>query len=849
MLLARTSAECHLYIALHPCECGESRLASEHHIASRDEGLVAVYSGRCGNCGADRSFELLLDPEMPPPPPAYGGTRASAIIDAGQFLAVADREAKADHLERAIAALDEVIKHVAAGSDRIDESALWSEAGRRVYDAEPGRFRLRRLWAVRDSYQGALGRQGLVKTLVSRGRPIRLVTLSGGVVFVEVFDSARAEMVRCDELEPGDLAHGNAVDAATFDQTVAQAQAVLRRRHDRSAPPSLGPAELAFEIGLDGVAPERALGALLGLAVGDALGTTNEFRALEAPAFPRLATGPLVDIVGGGPFGVAPGQVTDDTQMAAALASRLAAGSPFSTAAMMADYRDWFEVSFDVGRQTAKAISLAADGCEARAAGRRVWDHAEGLKPAGNGSLMRAAPIGVLLARSRDARIQIALADSALTHFDPRCLLACAVFTGAIATAVRSDTNAAGIIEAAEIALEQAYSEARRTYRDLGGPIEHAFRDLEADLAAARADDPGLYQPEHHLHDTQGFVRVAFRLAFWELCHAPDFSSAVIDAANRGGDADTNAAICGALYGAVAGIDAIDPRWVRAVLEAPGVTAERRFHPRALVAALARASGRRGAWGAALAPYDEASLVIGARIRGDDRHGQYQGRWGDVPVIATSVDAPANRLEAIRAAMPPQVPGVAAMCALEVARVEGAERVVCAEARPAGQPLSALATPMSEESAIAIGRGLAALAAETHDRGGVLEGIRPEHVFAGDRGEIAVAPRAAIAARFIEGGGSLGLAYPYEATYTAPEVLRGEAATAAADVYSICATVTYLMTGAAPHESSDLMTQVAAMMRSAPADYGHAGEWLAARLRAGLSPDPRSRPAARELFS
>ena len=366
--------------------------------------------------------------------------------------------------------------------------------------------------------------------------------------------------------------------------------------------PRLGPAAIEFELALDDVVPERALGALLGLAVGDALGTTHEFCALEAPSFPRLATGPLVDVVGGGPFQVAPGQVTDDTQMAAALASRLAAGSPFSTEAMMADYRAWFEVSFDVGRQTARAISLAADGREARAAGRQVWDEALGLKPAGNGSLMRTAPIGVLLARSRDARIQISLADSALTHFDPRCQLACAVLNGAIAGAVTSELGAAAVIEAAEIELDRASAEARSVYRDLAGPVEQAYRDLAADLAAAQTDDPGLYTAGLHLHDTQGFVRVAFRLAFWELLHAPDFSSALIDVANRGGDADTNAAICGALYGAVAGIGAIDPRWQRAVLEAPGITADRRFHPRALIAALAVASGQRGAWAAALDP-------------------------------------------------------------------------------------------------------------------------------------------------------------------------------------------------------------------------------------------------------
>ena len=84
------------------------------------------------------------------------------------------------------------------------------------------------------------------------------------------------------------------------------------------------------------------------------------------------------------------------------------------------------------------------------------------------------------------------------------------------------------------------------------------------------ADDPQLYGPEVHLQDQEGFVRVAFRLAFWELLHAPSFAAGVIDAANRGGDADTNAAIAGALLGAHHGRVAIPDAWVgRAILGDP----------------------------------------------------------------------------------------------------------------------------------------------------------------------------------------------------------------------------------------------------------------------------------------
>ena len=103
---------------------------------------------------------------------------------------------------------------------------------------------------------------------------------------------------------------------------------------------------------------------------------------------------------------------------------------------------------------------------------------------------------------------------------------------------------------------------------------------------------------ETHFYRHAGYVRVAFRLAFWELLHAPTFAAAVLDCANRGGDADTNAAIAGALYGALAGEEAIDPSWRARVIDActgPGwagnVWADE-YHPRRLFRAAAAAPHR-----------------------------------------------------------------------------------------------------------------------------------------------------------------------------------------------------------------------------------------------------------------
>lgn len=106
------------------------------------------------------------------------------------------------------------------------------------------------------------------------------------------------------------------------------------------------------------------------------------------------------------------------------------------------------------------------------------------------------------------------------------------------------------------------------------------------DMNLALEPDPQLYDSEAHLLETQGFVRVALRLAFWELFRAPSFEAALIDVVNRGGDADTNAAIAGALLGAYWGEEAIPARWRRLVLSAlegqDGPFASR-YHPRRLL--------------------------------------------------------------------------------------------------------------------------------------------------------------------------------------------------------------------------------------------------------------------------
>lgn len=327
-------------------------------------------------------------------------------------------------------------------------------------------------------------------------------------------------------------------------------------------------------------------GTLLGLAVGDAFGTTLEFRALEAPPFPELATGPHVDITGGGPFAVEPGQVTDDTQMAACLAASLKQHGRFHATDVAQRYVAWMADAFDIGNPTHASLSMIQRGVSIGEASRRAWLHSD-KKSAGNGSLMRIAPIAVAFADDPTARRLAALADSAITHYDPRCRIACAAFCAAIAEAGAGRTDPEAMHAAAVAEVHEATTALINLAPSDGPDAERAREALLSDLQLAKRYDPELYGSDLHIHHHQGFVRVAFRLAFWELLHAPTFTAALIDAVNRGGDADTNGAITGALFGARGGEDAIPPDWKTRVLDALKTSRKAAlrdvYHPRVLL--------------------------------------------------------------------------------------------------------------------------------------------------------------------------------------------------------------------------------------------------------------------------
>lgn len=326
----------------------------------------------------------------------------------------------------------------------------------------------------------------------------------------------------------------------------------------------------------------RQRGALLGLAVGEALGIVNEQRNLPSAQFPELNEGPLTEPRGGGRLELAPGQVTWGSELAQVLSDTLRSLRRYDVFEAGKAYARWLPTALDVPDAIKAALEQLIDGRSPEYTGRRVW--LEGYqKICDNAPLVRTVPIGVFFHSKHDERIRASLEDTAVTHFDPICQLACATFNGILAAAIRTPAerlDPAALLKVAEAELSLAAATLGRKEVDWVAQTKDASDWLRDDLKAAQADDPELYGPELHLFfPWPTSIRATYRLAFWELFHAPSLEAALIDVVNRGGDSDTNAAVTGALFGAIFGESAVPASWAERVLEARGGA----HHPRDLV--------------------------------------------------------------------------------------------------------------------------------------------------------------------------------------------------------------------------------------------------------------------------
>jgi ADP-ribosyl-[dinitrogen reductase] hydrolase len=188
----------------------------------------------------------------------------------------------------------------------------------------------------------------------------------------------------------------------------------------------------------------RGRGAWLGQIVGDALGTTLEFR--PAGSIEREYPNGLREIVGGGPFRVLPGQVTDDTELALALARSIIEHGGYDADRVAYAYLAWYRSGpFDVGGTTSQAFGGAVE--PGRAVAEQLTRRAN-RKSESNGSLMRASPLGIYGWKLPEIELAyLAATDSSLSHPAAACVAACVVHTYAIGYAIRTGHKPIAVYE------------------------------------------------------------------------------------------------------------------------------------------------------------------------------------------------------------------------------------------------------------------------------------------------------------------------------------------------------------------------------------------------------------------
>lgn len=273
---------------------------------------------------------------------------------------------------------------------------------------------------------------------------------------------------------------------------------------------------------------KRAQGCLIGQLAGDALGSLVEFQNPET--IKKHYPDGVRELAHGGTWNTLAGQPTDDSEMALDLARMLVKRGEYSADEAFRVYEGWIDSNpFDCGLTIGDALK-GVPNTDSQA----------------NGALMRISPLGIFAAESSDQQIiDWAMQDAALTHPHPICQQANALFVLAIARAIQQELTPEAVYELVE------------TYA--------SHLDVDFELKAI-IGDAAFMAPSDYL-DKQGWVLIAFQNALWQLLHASTLEEALIDTVGRGGDTDTNAAICGALLGAVYGIDEIPQQWLNAILE------------------------------------------------------------------------------------------------------------------------------------------------------------------------------------------------------------------------------------------------------------------------------------------
>jgi ADP-ribosyl-[dinitrogen reductase] hydrolase len=274
---------------------------------------------------------------------------------------------------------------------------------------------------------------------------------------------------------------------------------------------------------------DRIAGCLVGLAAGDALGAPLEF--LSRPEVRQRYPQGLRDMVDSGIW--KKGEYTDDTQMALLLAESLLEMKGFVASHLAQRFHVWVRTAKDVGNQTRAVIRMSGyvdypENCSL------LYRANHPDASAGNGALMRCAPVALFYLNSPHQLVEISRSTARMTHHDSKAQSSCVILNSWIRSA-----------------------------------ICQAVRDGRAEaLAQLNETEGSIWQRLAHIEDygedeivSSGYTVDTLEAAAWSFLTTESYEEAVIRAANLGDDADTVAAVCGALAGAYYGYAAIPDRW------------------------------------------------------------------------------------------------------------------------------------------------------------------------------------------------------------------------------------------------------------------------------------------------
>jgi ADP-ribosyl-[dinitrogen reductase] hydrolase len=273
-------------------------------------------------------------------------------------------------------------------------------------------------------------------------------------------------------------------------------------------------------------------GTLLGLACGDALGTTVEFKT-------RGTFKPLTDIVGGGPFGLKPGQWTDDTSMSLCLAESLIANNGMKLEDQLERYLGWWihgdnsvtGECFDIGNTVRRALEYYTHSNDPRAGSSDPMS-------AGNGSIMRLAPVPLFYAQAdTETLLNNCELSSVTTHRAATALHACRLFGLLIRNALSAQTKEEIFVTSDD------FSNAPTSIQQI-------------------ADRTYLEKSELDIRGT-GYVVESLEAALWAFETTSSFEEGALKAVNLGDDADTTGAVFGQIAGAFYGEKGIPKHWLK----------------------------------------------------------------------------------------------------------------------------------------------------------------------------------------------------------------------------------------------------------------------------------------------